>query len=232
MLSAKDALLAGLIAVLLDSCTFFVGLSSDIGVRGMKYLPHGGQPKGPAGHDKSASLGMDKQYASMLAQELLPHVLVCFEHIFVCQASSPAISAEKGSKGRGKAVALRVESLSSARACMGPIPFAALAACWGMFRKSDLLPPEQVAPQPVKELPVAVTPPVTLEVLMESLPVSAVPVVSLDTSAEQYTPDEESPTPAHEGSADSTALSEAVIDESATSVSRVDHTDGHPSHKD
>jgi hypothetical protein len=237
MLSAKDALLAGLIAVLLDSCSFFVGLSSDIGARGMKYLPHGGQARGSSGNEKSANLSMDKQYASMLAQELLPHVLVCFEHIFVCQAPSPALSAEKGSKGRGKAVALRVESLANARACMGPVPYAALVTCWGMFRKSDLLPPEHVptpvptpAPTPVKEPVVVVIPPVTPEVLSESVP--DVPVVTSDTSAEQIVSSEEPPTPAYEGPADPSAAIEAVVDASLTSINRVDHSDDHRSHKD
>lgn len=233
MLSARDALLAGLIAVLMDSCSFFVGLSSDIGARGTKYLPHGGQGRGSAGNEKAAHLGMDKQYASMLAQELIPHVLVCFEHIFVCQASSPTLNAEKGSKGRGKAVALRVESLASARTCMGPVPYAALAACWGMFRKSDLLPQEHVAPLPlpVKEIVVADVPVVTPDVIVESLP-EVLPVVTPDTSAEQDSSYEETPTPADESTADASAALEAVVDESLTTVGRIDHTEDLRSHKD
>lgn len=231
MLSAKDALLGGLIAVLLDSCSFFVGLSSDIGARGMKYMPHGGQARG-SGNEKPAVLSMDKQYASMLAQELLPHVLVCFEHIFVCQAPSPALPAERGSKGRGKAVALRVESLTSARACMGPVPYAALAACWGMFRKSNLLPAEQVqvVPQPMKAPVVAEVPVILQDAPEES--VADVAVGSPDISAEQNASNEEPSTPTYEETTDFAVTTAAVADESAASNIRINHADDRRSHSD
>ena len=157
MLSAKDALLSELIAVLIDSCTFFVGLSSDISVRGAKYLPQGKAGRGAAGGKDSAPvpvLTMDKQYAATLSQELLPHILVCFEHIFVCQAASAVKteSLETGSKGRGKSVALKVTNLNSARGSMGPISFTALSTCWSLFRGADLIPSEKMPIQPIRPI--------------------------------------------------------------------------------
>ena len=175
MLSAKDALLGELIAVLIDSSSFFVGLSSDVCARGAKYLPQGGvqnknKRRGSEIVNESgngnlhgeqekniSSLSMDKQYAIMLAEELLPHVLLCFEHIFVCQppntitqSSTKSISvkntqsAETGSKGRGKNVTLKVLTLSSARGSMGSVSYTALCTCWNMFRTADLIPHEKV----------------------------------------------------------------------------------------
>ena len=156
MLSAKEAILAELVGVLLDSCVFFVELSSDISVRGAKYLPQESTGRaGAVGAEKAgAVLSMDAQYASVLAQELIPHILVCFEHIYNCQPPPPAINTdkEKGSKGRGKAVVLRVDVLSNARTSMGPVSFAALTTCWGLFRKAGLIPAERVTPDPIRQL--------------------------------------------------------------------------------
>jgi hypothetical protein len=168
MLSAKDALLRELIGVLLDSCSFFVGLSSDISVRGAKYLPQGA---GRGTADKSGVPTMDKQYAVMLAQELVPHVLICFEHIFVCKA--PSVKGEKestelGGKGRGKSVAIKVVSLTAARSSMGPASFSALSSCWGLLRGADLLPAEKIPVQPYRP-PVQ---PVAIRVDTESVPSS------------------------------------------------------------
>ena len=186
MLSAKDALLGELISVLIDSCSFFVGLSSDVCVRGAKYLPQGGvqnkntrrgsetvnengNGNGNGNGEKEKNIGllpMDKQYAIMLAEELLPHVLLCFEHIFVCQlpntvtqSSTKSLSLkniqpiEIGSKGRGKNVSLKVLTLSSARGSMSPVSYTALSTCWNMFRTADLIPQEKVpVPVPISVL--------------------------------------------------------------------------------
>jgi hypothetical protein len=191
MLSAKEALLAELVGVLLDSCVFFVELSSDISVRGAKYLPQEAAGRGAAtGTEKaSTALSMDAQYAAVLAQELIPHILVCFEHIYNCQPPPPAINTEKekGNKGRGKAVVLRVEVLSSARASMGPVSYAALTTCWGLFRKAGLIPAERVTPDPIRQL----TPPTIPEADADS---SEVP-----TNAEELlapsTPTKSQPSP-------------------------------------
>lgn len=156
MLSAKEALLSELVAVLLDSCVFFVELSSDIRVRGAKYLPQEATGRAVAtGVEKAgAILSMDAQYASVLAQELIPHILVCFEHIYNCQPPPTAMNAEKdkGIKGRGKAVVLRVDVLSNARSSMGPVSYTALTTCWGLFRKAGLLPAERVTPDPIRQI--------------------------------------------------------------------------------
>ena len=156
MLSAKEALLSELVAVLLDSCVFFVELSSDIRVRGAKYLPQEATGRAVAtGVEKAGTvLSMDAQYASVLAQELIPHILVCFEHIYNCQPPPPAINTEKekGIKGRGKAVVLRVDVLSNARPSMGPVSYTALTTCWGLLRKAGLLPAERVTPDPIRQI--------------------------------------------------------------------------------
>lgn len=185
MLSAKDALLGELVAVLIDSCSFFVGLSSDISVRGAKYLPQGGGAPNKnsktgmgngnsngngIGSDKEKSnivLSMDKQYAIILAQELIPHVLLCFEHVFMDQLPQQTSTTtsklfidtievvEKGSKNKGKNVSLKILTLSSARGCMSQISFAALSTCWNMLRTSDLIPTEKVSiPIPIQSVPI------------------------------------------------------------------------------
>lgn len=161
MLSAKEALLAELANVLLDSSMFFVGLSSDLSVRGAKYLTQASSVRGNSlSIDKTAvAVSMDKQYALVIAQDLVPHVLVCFEHIFMCPpptpssttSSSTSASNEKGSKGRGKAVLLHVDNLLSARSAMGSSSHAALTACWTLFRKADLLPAERPLPLPLRQ---------------------------------------------------------------------------------
>ena len=162
MLSAKEALLAELANVLLDSSTFFVGLSSDLRVRGGKYLPQSGTVRANSTIDKTAAatvIPMDKQYALVIAQDLVPHVLVCFEHIFMCpppsttstSTSSSSASNEKGSKGRGKAVLLHVDNLSVAKSAMGLSSHAALTACWNLFRKADLLPAERPLSLPLRQ---------------------------------------------------------------------------------
>ena len=74
-------------------------------------------------------------------------------------------------------------------------------------------------------------PVVTPDVIVESLP-EVLPVVTPDTSAEQDSSYEETPTPADESTADTSAALEAVVDESLTTVSRIDHTDDLRSHKD
>lgn len=189
MLSAKEALLSELVAVLLDSCVFFVELSSDIRVRGAKYLPQEAAGRAVAtGIEKAgAVLSMDVQYASVLAQELIPHILVCFEHIYNCQPPPPAINTEKdkGSKGRGKAVVLRVDVLSNARASMGPVPYNALTTCWGLFRKAGLLPAERVTvtPDPIRQL----TPPTILESSTDSTDISK-PLTSSEEVVSPATP--------------------------------------------
>lgn len=187
MLSAKEALLSELVAVLLDSCVFFVELSSDIRVRGAKYLPQEATGRAVAtGIEKAgAVLSMDAQYASVLAQELIPHILVCFEHIYNCQPPPPAINTEKdkGSKGRGRAVVLRVDVLSNARASMGPVSYTALTTCWGLFRKAGLLPAERVTPDPIRQL----TPPTILENTTDTTDISG-PTTSSEEVVSPATP--------------------------------------------
>lgn len=154
MLCAQEALLSELTSVLLDSSSFFVGLSSDLSARGAKYLPQSGAIRGSSSAEKAvAVLPMEKQYALVIAQDLVPHVLICFEHIFTCpppplpgstsSTSTSSASNDKGSKGRGRAVLLHVDNLSSARSAMGPGSLAALTACWALFRKAELLPAER-----------------------------------------------------------------------------------------
>jgi hypothetical protein len=204
MLMAKDTLLSELVAVFMDSCLYFVGLSSDIRTRGAKYLPSGvngssgrGKVSTPAGsingmddfirdcfgriflplffphfsllffskcflftfpstftgEDKDVLVSrqpMDKQYALMLAQQLLPHVLVCFDQIFASQVrTSGNQSTETPSKNKGKekvsTVPLKIESLAVAKESLGPSSYNALANCWSLLRKAELLPVERVS---------------------------------------------------------------------------------------
>jgi hypothetical protein len=151
LLSAVDVLLSDLVDVLLDACVYFVGLSSDIRTRGAKYIPVLGAKRGL---ESSVSvLSMDKQYASMLAQEVLPHALSCFDHIFLLnkggRVGGIATDETPLKKGKGKNVSLRVEQLSSAKDTLNVNSYSALCEVWAIFRKADLLPAEvNITPTP------------------------------------------------------------------------------------
>ena len=154
LLAAKDALHTELAAAARDCCAFLVSIAGDLRARGAKYLPAGGDKKAAAAgktDDKGVPLPMDKQYAVVFAQDILPHIFACFEHVYA-DAAAPAADgagAKAGARRAAAAVCLRAETLAAAKEGLGPESYAAVAAVWGLLRKAELLPSAAPLAQPV-----------------------------------------------------------------------------------
>ena len=164
LLSAKEALHSELASVMRDCCSFLVGIAGDLRMRGNKYLPQSNvaavKNKGKGADDTSStaspatsSLPMDKQYALVYVQEVIPHVLVCFEHVYTTDpatATTTAMSSRLGGarKQASASVGLKVESLIAAKDSLTAESYAALSVCWTMLRKAELLPAERVTLPP------------------------------------------------------------------------------------
>ena len=163
LLSAKEALHGELASVMRDCCSFLVGIAGDLRMRGSKYLPQSNiavKNKGKGASDDTmsaaaaatSSLPMDKQYALVYVQEVIPHVLVCFEHVYTIDPTATTTAAPSRLGGARKAasasVGLKVESLLAAKDSLTAESYAALSVCWSMLRKAELLPAERVALPP------------------------------------------------------------------------------------
>jgi hypothetical protein len=168
LLIAKDILFSELSTVLQDSWNFFVSLAADIRTRGLNYLAAPGtilarnkaktkKPVTVPGADEqqeAEEAALDKLYARAIAQDFIPHVLICFESIFNAStqtqeesgsgAAGAATSSGK-SKPRGKNISLRVEQLSAAKESINADSFALLSDCWQALRKAELIPDERPA---------------------------------------------------------------------------------------
>ena len=79
----KSYVFAELSNILLESCNYFLSLSSEIKSKGTKYL------SGSIQKDRSVSMqsnpigkDLDELYALALKHDLVPHVLVCFQYVF------------------------------------------------------------------------------------------------------------------------------------------------------
>ena len=98
---------------------------------------------------------MDKQYALVYVQEVIPHVLVCFEHVYAAGDPAAATTAATvpsrlgGARKQASAsVGLKVENLVAAKENLTAESYAALSVCWTMLRKAELLPAERIALPP------------------------------------------------------------------------------------
>lgn len=107
--SAKEEVLGELGGLLMGLMSFFVSQAAEVRSKGTKYLSK-----------VAAEDSLDKQYTRALLRDFLPHVLSCFDHIYL-----PG----KGSK-RGKAVALHIDSLADAADHLSPDCMDLLEKCW------------------------------------------------------------------------------------------------------
>jgi UMP-CMP kinase len=194
LLTARGALLAELVTVLRDSCAFFVGLASDVRVRGARYIsPIDGvkqkdkmvkKPAATTGTGAGLQPGagseknlnsllledqpMDKLYATAIAQDLVPHVLICFESVFPTTSTTTSSTSTfdgktangsgKGgnsSSAKGKAVSLKVQQLTAAKDSLSGDCYAALADCWQLLRKAELLPDDRPVALPTTSFSLA-----------------------------------------------------------------------------
>jgi len=76
----KDIIFTELSNILVESCEYFLSLSSEIKIKGAKYLSGNIQKKERGGN--SEGKGLDTLYALALIKDLIPHTLVCFQYVF------------------------------------------------------------------------------------------------------------------------------------------------------
>ena len=90
---ARDVIFSELSNILIESCDYFLSLSSEIRTKGSKYLSgnsHKDKVKVESSSSSSSSSGLgaiegkslDALYALALIQDLVPHILICFQYIY------------------------------------------------------------------------------------------------------------------------------------------------------
>lgn len=95
---------------------------------------------------------MDKQYAYILAQELIPHIFICFESIFAdisVSNSKDKNSTNDSSSNKNKII--KINNLINAKGKFNTISYNALVTFWGILRNGELLPKEKIIEKKIEK---------------------------------------------------------------------------------
>ena len=128
IVSAKEEIFSELRTILIGFIEYFASLAREIRSKGSKYLSSSAAGK------VSDEDSLDKQYARALLRDFLPHVLSCFDHIYSPSTSTGGTGdgavASRAAGKRGKAVALRIDSLVDATDHLSVDSMEVLEMCW------------------------------------------------------------------------------------------------------
>ena len=162
LISARGLVSDKLKNTLVHVCTLLVSCSSHIREKGILYL----RPTTGSVADKH-SVGkdhLDRMYACALAQDVLPHCLICFDSVYdetsytssaderppaSVDAQTP-IKAAVANTGT-KAATLHVERVMDAQSFLSKESFKILLACWTILTDSALIADAPFTPSPVPQ---------------------------------------------------------------------------------
>ena len=131
---AKDVIFSELSDILIESCDYFISLSSEIRTKGSKYLS-GSIHKEKVKAESSSGLstiegkGLDVLYALALIQDLLPHILICFQFIYPDKSDS---------KKKVKDI-VKMEKLIDMKEQLNEESYEILETCWKLLEKAGFL---------------------------------------------------------------------------------------------
>eukprot|EP00605_Chrysophyceae_sp_TOSAG23-4_P000363 GSChrysophyteH1.ASY1.ANO1.410.1 assembled CDS len=158
-----------------EMCDYLITHSAAVRAKGNKYVGHGSNATTTAtttttttsGSSSSKSESLDRMYARVIAQDLIPHTLACFDGIFGKPAAAAAASSLSGGKeeigqeasvektpskaaGASRMTAsLHVERLLDAQPHLSKQSYETLSTCWTSLRDAGLINDAIFTPSPV-----------------------------------------------------------------------------------
>ena len=124
----KDVIFAELSNILIESCEYFLSLSSEIKTKGSKYLS-GNIQKIDKGLNYEGK-GLDNLYALAIMKDLIPHTLVCFQYVF---------PDKNDLKKKGKEFSVKMENILDIKEQLSHVSYEILETCWGSLHKAGFL---------------------------------------------------------------------------------------------
>jgi len=130
---AKDVIFNELTNILVESCDYFISLSSEIRTKGSKYLS-GNIYKDKVKAESSSGVGaiegkgLDVLYALALIQDLIPHILICFQYIYP----------DKNDKKKVREI-VKMEKLIDMKEHLNEESFEILETCWKSMEKANFI---------------------------------------------------------------------------------------------
>ena len=189
-------------AVLQDICTYLVSKATEIRTLGEKYLnvtSSGDRKKSSKEASGEVKLeSMEKRYAQALVQELLPHVLLCFDTIYNGNTARLEVklrsarakdlrrtSGNNSADTTNKLVCL-VTNLYDARDLFESELLERVALLWGVLVEGGLLPAEILTRTTSTPLPLPARPPAAVSTAAsteQQLPVLSATIAETDGTA-------------------------------------------------